>query len=102
MANRTFTPTADGSYILYGNAIFDSNAHDVPAGTLKEFPASVPSADPRFFFGVRQTSEKDGVADVAIVAANHRQILGLIKGIAGIASSRGWENERWGAVAVGQ
>ena len=34
MANRTFTPTADGSFILYGNAIFDRQAHDVPSGKI--------------------------------------------------------------------
>ena len=43
MGNRSFTPTADGSFILYGPNIYDREAHVLPADNLKNWPCTVPT-----------------------------------------------------------
>ena len=50
-ANRNFTPTADGSFVVYGEGVYDASTRQVPSEPKGII--FVPTSDPRFLIAVR-------------------------------------------------
>jgi hypothetical protein len=91
MANRRFTPSADGSIVLYEGQIFNSAAAALDSN-FKETNC-LPTADPRFILAVKAGDQK---SDVAICTTLDRRILVELRGVSNIGRTDGFDLGRMG------
>jgi hypothetical protein len=88
--NRKFFPTADGSFALYEDKVFGSDAEPIgkasDGGKLKNWNA-VPTSDPRFYFRIDSSNKKKTSAEV--FASATRTPLAEVKGLPDLGNWRG-------------
>ncbi|HSI34220.1 MAG TPA: putative Ig domain-containing protein [Tepidisphaeraceae bacterium] len=95
MGNRRFTPTADGSLVLYETTVYTAGAKPLNT-TLKGYENFVPTSDPRFLIAVNETEGKR--SDLAICTAVDRRVLAELKAVSNVGGTDGYDRGRCGIV----
>jgi hypothetical protein len=95
MANRKFTPTADGSLVMYETKFYNAAARPL-ASTITGYQNSIPTSDPRFFIAVKDSQKRRSAA--AICTVTDRRILAEIDAIPDVGDTNGFDGSRCGVV----
>jgi hypothetical protein len=82
MANRQFTPSADGALIMYEMNFFNAKAKRVASG-IEGYSNAIPTSDPRFFIAVRGGDKGNAIA---LCTTNDRHIVAEMEGLSDIGN----------------